>query len=342
MRTIRHRYVDPLDQVWIDALGALGFRLRREPGAYATTDGKGTLTIAVDDELDADDSLAQMIFHELCHAAVQGPESFRQRDWGLDNESDRDEVREHATLRAQAFLLRPLGLRTFLGPTTDFRAYYDALPADPLAGDDPAIPLARLAIGRMGRPPFAPHVGRALEATATILHAASGARSSTADLPSLHDTTTEGSARHVAGPAMPAPGSIAADRTCGQCAWYGAARRGRCASTGAALPAASAACERWEPEVACETCGACCREAFHVILLGPKETFVRKHPELVVLRDGQPELPRPDGRCPPLTGDGRAEPYRCAVHADRPRTCRDFTTGSANCLDARRRVGLSL
>lgn len=402
MRAIHHRYVDPLDQLWIDCLSALGFRLRREPGAYATTDGQGTLTIAVDEELDADDCLAQMIFHELCHAAVQGPDSLTQRDWGLDNESDKDVVNEHATLRLQAFLLRPLGLRTYLGPTTDFRAYYDALPADPFEGDDPAIPMARVALARMGRPPFAPHVGRALRATADVLFASStlsrpssragslsrresgdgwgvtfgaislaldvagqgsgqvpgtvsraheaaramgvaGDSSASSELPTLARTLEPRAEVHRCGASMPAVGARAASETCGSCAWFGGTTpRAKCLSTAVRVTATDGACERWESAVHCEPCGACCREAFHTLLLSPRETFVKKHPELVVLYDGKPELPRPGGRCPPLTGDGRSAPFRCSVHEDRPKTCRDFTRGSANCLEARRRVGLSI
>jgi Fe-S-cluster containining protein len=34
--------------------------------------------------------------------------------------------------------------------------------------------------------------------------------------------------------------------------------------------------------------------------------------------------------------------YGCVIYDDRPRTCREFTLGSAHCLTARRRVGLSL
>lgn len=359
MRRITHRYVAPLDQLWIDCLGALGFALKREAGAYATTDGKGTLTIAIDAELDPDDCLAQMIFHELCHAAVQGTESLKQRDWGLDNESDRDEVREHATLRVQAYLLRPLGLRTFLGPTTDFRAYYDALPEDPLAGADPAIALARIALGRMRRAPFAPAVGAALAATASMIeataafaevaaaHAQPRARALESEaLPSLLATVQPRAAFHVAGVAMPAASSLAAKETCATCTWFGPhgghRKTARCASTEAKVRGELSACERWEAMPACETCGACCREAFHVLYLAAREPFVKKHPELVVLREGQRELQRPGGRCPPLRGDGVTEPYRCAVHSDRPKTCREFEQGGANCLEARRRVGLSV
>lgn len=45
-------------------------------------------------------------------------------------------------------------------------------------------------------------------------------------------------------------------------------------------------------------------------------------------------------RTPPLAMPGGA-PFTCAIYEDRPRTCRDFTILSQNCLDARRTVGLS-
>jgi hypothetical protein len=354
VRRIQHRYLDPLDRLWVACLEAVGLTLRRVPGAYATTDGSGALFIAPAGELDPDDCLAQMIFHELCHAAVAGPARWEQRDWGLDNESSRDEVFEHATLRTQAFHLRPLGLRTVLGPTTEFRAYYDALPEDPLAGEDPAIPLARVAIGRMRRAPFAPTLGEALARTREIL-AASEAAAALArtharqprppeDLPPLGEALGPLAPFHPAGVARPAPGTPAAAGTCGGCGWW---TRGRCLSTDARVRAIEPACERWEPSPSCEGCGACCREAFHTLALSPREPFVKRHPALVVWREAldgrrQPELPRPAGRCPPLAGDGAREPFRCSVYDERPKTCRDFARGGANCLEARRRVGLSL
>jgi Fe-S-cluster containining protein len=51
------------------------------------------------------------------------------------------------------------------------------------------------------------------------------------------------------------------------------------------------------------------------------------------------EIRRAGDRCAALEGDGR---YHCVIYDDRPKTCRDFTLGSENCLTARRRVGLSL
>lgn len=169
MRTVRHRYVDPLDAVWLAIARGFGLRVERSSEVYASTDGRGLLVLGSDETLDADDCLAQMIFHELCHAAVQAPEGLELPDWGLDNESERDVVREHACLRMQAELGRRHGLRGFFAPTTDFRAFYDALPVDPLEGDAPDACLGREALGRILAPPFSPWVERGLAATAAIV-----------------------------------------------------------------------------------------------------------------------------------------------------------------------------
>ena len=72
LRQPTHYYDDPLSRVWIDCAEAVGFRIVRTPDAYASTDGKGNLLIAIDEMFDPDDSLAQMIFNKLCHALVKG------------------------------------------------------------------------------------------------------------------------------------------------------------------------------------------------------------------------------------------------------------------------------
>ena len=77
-----HRYIDPLTQVWLGAARRIGLRVVRTPDAYAATDGRGTLAIGDDATLDADDSLAQMIFHELCHSLVEGEDVVRARPTG--------------------------------------------------------------------------------------------------------------------------------------------------------------------------------------------------------------------------------------------------------------------
>ena len=93
-------------------------------------------------------------------------------DFGLDNESERDVLREHACLRLQAWLTDPHGLRQVLAPTTDFRPYYDALPEDPLGGDSPATELASAGAQRSEQAPWAPHLQKGLEATARVLRVA--------------------------------------------------------------------------------------------------------------------------------------------------------------------------
>jgi hypothetical protein len=112
-----------------------------------------------------------MIFHELCHSLVQGTPGLAAVDWGLSNLTDADVVREHATLRLQAALSGTYGLARVLAPTTDFRAYYDALTEEPLVGDEPCVRLARAAFGRVDTPPWGPHVRDALAATARVIGA---------------------------------------------------------------------------------------------------------------------------------------------------------------------------
>jgi hypothetical protein len=177
-RRVGHCYLDPLDQIWLTTAQRIGLRVERSGEVYASTDGAGTLRIGAGDTLDADDCLAQMILHELCHALVEGPGSFTRPDWGLENVDARDVAREHACLRTQATLAGRHGLRALLAPTTDYRAFYDQLAEDALAPlpanaalavpDDPSIALARAALARAHEPPWAPHLEAALRATQAI------------------------------------------------------------------------------------------------------------------------------------------------------------------------------
>lgn len=333
-RTVTHRYEDPLDRVWLTTAARIGLSVTRSPHVFASTDGRGTLALGTDDTLDADDCLAQMIFHELCHSLVEGPESFERPDWGLENEDDRDLVREHGCLRAQALLAGRYGLREVLAPTTDHRAFYDALPADPLAGDarDRSITLARAAVSRAERWPWAPHLLAALEATAAMAQAARPY----AVAGSLWERTKPRPAPHPSG--LPSHSSPP-ERTCHECAWARPGRtRPRCVQAERAVDPSWPACERFEPALDCQSCGACCREAYDVVELGPRDPFAKRHPELLARRDGRLVLARVDGRCPLLEGEG---PFACRHYDDRPRTCRELERGSPNCRDARRRLGMS-
>ncbi len=338
-RPVTHRYEDPLDRIWLGCAARIGLKIARTAGAFATTDGRGTLLLASAEHLDQDDCLAQMIFHELCHSLVEGPGSLERADWGLDNQTGEDDLREHACLRLQALLLRPRGLRRALGPTTDFRAYYDALPNDALEGDDPSIVLARAAAVRVSARPWAPHLEEALDATAALARSvATYGATETGSLWSLLDAPGE---KHAVGFPMPAEGSRAVRETCGTCAWAVSARRGlRCRQADESTHAASGACERWEPSLECRSCGACCREAFHAVEVAPRDRLRKTRPDLLTLVEGRAELRRPNGRCVALEG-GLEKPFTCTVYEDRPRSCREFAAQSDNCLLARRRVGLS-
>ena len=44
-RQVVHRYLDPVDEIWLATAQALGLRVQRSDDAYASYDGEGTLTI---------------------------------------------------------------------------------------------------------------------------------------------------------------------------------------------------------------------------------------------------------------------------------------------------------
>jgi len=319
-------YRDPLDEIWLHLAETLGLRVERAPDAYAKVAG-GVLTIGTAETLDPDDCLAQMILHELCHALVEGEAAFAAPDWGLDNTSERDRPREQACLRLQAALLRPHGLRRVLAPTTDHRDFYDALPEDPLwpRADETSV-AARLGLLRSERAPWAPHLHDALRATAAVMRAAkpfAAPGSLAAELDSPAPTP--------AGAPLGPEGE-----SCGGCAWLVS---GRCRQLSRRVEAAWPACERWEAALDCRTCGACCREAYQVVVVGARDPVRRRHPEFLVERGEATELARNGTRCAALAGGAGA--YTCVIYADRPRTCRDFERGGGHCLTARRRVGLS-
>jgi hypothetical protein len=166
------RYADPLDLVWLATAERLGFAVQRSEAVFAAYDGTGVMTLGAPASLDPDDSLAQLILHELCHSLVEGEAARARPDWGLDNVSEADLVREHACHRLQAALSDRYGLRVLFGVTTDFRPYWDALPADPLAdGPDPAIGPARAGFRRATEGPWAAALDDALRATRAIAEA---------------------------------------------------------------------------------------------------------------------------------------------------------------------------
>lgn len=334
-----------IERIWTTAAEEIGFRVVRTAEAYASSDGTGRILIATDEHLDGDDAVAQLIFHELCHALCEGPDRERLPDWGLDNTGAVPDhvVHEHACLRLQVVLAAPHGLRDLMAPTTEYRAYYERVPLDPLAEDgDPSLPRARAAAARAGSPPWQPALQRALVLTAQSLEHPLG---------------------FGAGPG---------DQSCGSCAWQYLGGRGRAVlrcrqsadrdGIGRRISAAWPACDRWEAPVDCHACGACCREAYHSVTVSVRDPVVWRQPDLVARQGHRFEIRRAGDRCAALIvepqhaqaerpgGEAAAgnapapqsqRRYACSIYADRPQACRDFQAGGRHCLDARRRVGLS-
>ncbi|HET6283754.1 MAG TPA: YkgJ family cysteine cluster protein [Polyangia bacterium] len=345
MRTLRPSplAIPAVDLIWIDAARDLGFAVVRTPDAYASSDGAGAIAIGTQEILDADDAVAQLIFHELCHALVEGPARQALPDWGLDNSGAGDVVREYACLRLQAHLAAPFGLRELMAPTTEYRSYHDRLPGDVLASDgDPATGLAREAAARAAATSWGRAIARALSSTAA--HVQSARDDGDGDVHPLAPQDVA-AGKHPVGFAL-GP----ADQTCGGCAWFHVGGRGRgvprCRQAEGGAGAARRthadlrACDRWEAPVDCRTCGACCREAYHAVSVSMRDPVVWKQPKLVVRHGPRFEILRDGDRCAALGSRG-IERYTCSIYEDRPQACRDFAAGGRHCLDARRRVGLS-
>ena len=173
-RPIRARYIDPLELIWLSCCRELKLYIRRDPDIFSMTDGRGLLALGPRSDLDPDDSLCQMVFHEICHWITNGIETYHQRDWGFEVGAELDH-REHACQRLQAALADPHGLRDLMAPTGIFRQYYDQIPADPfqkIPGDDEwedtVVGMAKDAFERAQKDPFAEALQRSLQATAQI------------------------------------------------------------------------------------------------------------------------------------------------------------------------------
>jgi Fe-S-cluster containining protein len=105
------------------------------------------------------------------------------------------------------------------------------------------------------------------------------------------------------------------------------------------MEARATPCPLLETELDCLACGACCREVYDTVEVGDEDPFVLLHPELVQDHHGRLNLRREGNRCACLIpGPGT---WTCRVYDERPQTCRDFEQGGENCLEARRRLGLS-
>lgn len=256
-----------VESIWIAAARELGWHVERTSAAYASSDGqRRIILIGVDDVLDADDSVAQLVFHELCHGLVQGPEHWSSLDWGLSNEDDRDVVAEHACLWLQVFLTTPHDLRMEMSPTTEYRPYHDSIAEESLASaTDPAATMARAAMTREQSASWLAVLERALAQTRARL---------TPEIASSEEQ------RHPTGFEW---GST--DQSCETCGWFYRGGRGpaveRCRQSaereegeGLRTLGTHRACVRWEPPPACQSCGACCREAYHSVTVSMRDPVV--------------------------------------------------------------------
>jgi hypothetical protein len=324
---------DAIDEIWRRTAAQIGFTLVRTSAAYATSDGSGEIAIGARETLDGDDALAQLVFHELCHAITEGEAALNKPDWGLDNVPEHT-VREHACLRLQACVADRFGLRALMAPTTPYRDYYAALPRDPLdgpAGDRDATARASAAFVRFASSSWRAPIERALADTAAAIGVSGGAIA-------VADRHPLGFAL---GPAL---------ETCGSCAWAYDGGRGtavtRCRQSapangeGARTARSHPACAYWEPTVDCRACGACCREAYHSVTVSMRDPVVWQEPDLIVRHGARFEIRREGPRCAALQVEAGSR-YSCSIYEHRPRPCREFAAGGRHCLDARRRVGLS-
>jgi Fe-S-cluster containining protein len=352
-----------IETIWIQAAGAIGWRVQRGDAAYASSDGRGNILIGVDEVLDSDDAVAQLIFHELCHGLIEGPTRWTMPDWGLSNSDTTHLENEHACLRIQVHLAEPYGLRELMAPTTEYRSYHDAIVGNPLAPEtEAAACLAGDAANRLESKPWLEVLNRALSQTRAALDSFATAINA-----------TNVAAVHPVGFAFGA-----SDESCSSCAWLYVGGRGRSVErcrqsadadgNGRRTEGRFRACERWEPHVDCHTCGACCREAYHSVTVSVRDPVVWKQADLVVRNGHRFEIRRRGDRCAALEENGSVSPnvrtdavgpdngvaardknggrdqtrrFACSIYEDRPLACRDFEAGGRHCLVARRRVGLS-
>lgn len=154
----------------------------------------------------------------------------------------------------------------------------------------------------------------------------------------LLDDVPAGSALHPLG-----KGTGPQAESCGTCAWN---LRGSCLQTRAStIRAEWPACARWETALSggsCASCGACCRQGYSFAPVERGEAMLLAHPEWIEGSGKGARLPRPDGLCVALDGNGSHDrPWRCRDYGARPRACGDLEPGTAACLQARRRCGLS-
>ena len=130
---------------------------------------------------------------------------------------------------------------------------------------------------------------RAHRAASAAPFAASPARCGAASPPHPHRI------RPACPPAPPA--------SCGTCAWRFEQRGARAAGRPTAkVDPAWPGCERYEAALDCQTCGACCRAAYHSVEVARRDPAVKKQPDYIVDRGTYLEIRRDGDRCAALHG----------------------------------------
>ncbi len=348
----RHPFDRPdIDAIWLACASRCGFAVRRGDSVYASTSGR-VITLGTPETLDADDCVAVLVLHELCHGLVEGPERWGLDDFGLDNTTDGDQDREYAALRLQAHFADRVALRAFFFPTTEWRSYYEQLPSGDAMEISPlTAPVPEQAIVALAR------AGAAFARTVGVHGAIERAMAATLAVAERERLYTPHLGRHpIDGPLIDwrqqdlrAETQRAATMpTCGACGWARADRYGRkrCivhakwSGAGPRVRDDLPGCMRFERALDCLTCGACCREAYHAVQIPRNDPFIQARPELITRDKKGVFVIRQGSRCSQLAG-GQGVPYTCHVYGERPITCREFERGGPNCLMARRRVGLT-
>lgn len=247
-------------------------------------------------------------------------------------------LEDEAAARLAAAHADPYGLRLFWRlPATSLPPFS----ADPLReSDGPAAELAqRSYLQSHGTPPAA-IIEKAMSATANLAAI-------------LRENHCTDSAWDRVRPIHPLGfGAGEPSLLCRNCGWFLASKdplRGHClharlAGRRKTIAATTPSCNRFESPLCdddCGACGACCHRGFSLVPVLPGDHILKVRPDWVVRDTWGRHIPRPNGQCLALQGDGTSEAlWRCQIYPDRPRHCRDFTTGSLSCLEARRRAGI--
>ncbi|HMU40845.1 MAG TPA: YkgJ family cysteine cluster protein [Pseudomonadota bacterium] len=345
------KHAASLDDIWTAAASQLGLSVARSKEGFVYTDPRGHRLVLAADTQDTADDVARLVFFDLCSAFVRGETSFDAPVWGL-LEGTQSLLQQRATMRLQAALLRRYGLRKRLAPPTSRTAslgdFYESLPRLPFSSASSDVPNEERTCAERGlalahKPPYRRVLHDALWATAQLGRAPQPNLSQNASAPRLHKSGLPMS-----------DGTFEAEKgaTCQDCAFLrNPEKRGsahRCEQTalsgtaGKVVKPDAAACALFEPPLDCQACAACCRHAFELVPVLPTEEMCVKHPQLVqksgkcltVARD-------PDKKCCAVLGKTESGHYRCRLYAERPNTCREFTAGSANCVEARLRIGIA-